>query len=176
MLWSREILEKMGRIWFCPQKRSTFQLISSVQYLNWRLTIGKLTVIFNLDVVSVSSQNLFISLMSPGIRSFSSSAILCDLLPSSVVLACGVSLSRHTCFELNGVGSFELEMWKLKSEWWPPSLLSSLGWSFWIFREIASIVGSSIVILNWKNWTKKKNMLLLSIMVHQTVNIVIVNK
>lgn len=111
----------------------------NINYLNCKLTIGRETIILSLDVSSASSQNLFISLMSPGINSFSSSAKLCDDLLSSFNFECGVSLSRQTClkiserkvkmkklnkyllnqlnyFELNGVGSLEFGIWKLKSE------------------------------------------------------------
>lgn len=96
--------------------------------------------------------------MSPGINSFSSSAKFCDdLLPVALssFFECGVSLSRHTCFALNGVGSFDDVMWKLKSEWWPPSLLSSLGCCFWRLFTIVSIVGSSIEILHKIKKTKQ---------------------
>lgn len=120
---------------------------SPLAHLNWKLTIGNEMLILSRDVFSASSQNLLISVMSPGIRSFSSSVMFCvDFVPSSV-FEWGVSLSRQTCFALNGVGSFGFGRWKPKSEWSPPSLLSSLGCCFCKLATIVWIDGNSMEIL-----------------------------
>lgn len=122
-----------------------------MRYLNCRLMIGSDSTILIFDVFSASSQNLFISATSPGISSFSSSAMFCADFAASSAFACGVSLSRQTCFALNGVGSPDDGKFTPNSLCSPPSLLSSLGCCFWMFAASVCEDGNSIDILRKRN-------------------------